>query len=166
MIISLIAAASENNVIGNKGKLPWNLPADLKYFRTVTQGHPVIMGRKTFQSIGRVLPKRRNIVVSRHEFPQTPLEFDVAHSVEEAIALCKDDPSGEVFIIGGGEIYEQAMPLANRIYLTRVHATVEGDAYFPKIDAKEWKEISREDHEADAENPAKYSFIVFSRTDS
>ncbi len=163
MIVSLIAAASENNVIGNKGALPWKLPADMRFFRKTTEGHPVLMGRKTYQSIGRPLPKRRNIVISRHEFPGKPMEFDVAHSVEEAIAMCKDDPSGEIFIIGGGEIYRQAMHLAHRIYLTRVHAIVEGDAFFPEVSSKEWQETSRVDHPADAENQHPFSFILFEK---
>ncbi len=163
MHISLIAAASENNVIGNHGAIPWKLPADLKYFRNMTEGHPVLMGRKTYQSIGRPLPKRRNIVISRHDFPGKPMEFDVAHSVEEAIEMCKDDPSGEIFIIGGGEIYKQAMDLADRIYLTRVHAEVEGDAEFPVVDSGQWTVISKEDHLADPENQYAFSFVVYER---
>ena len=121
MILSLIVAAANHRVIGNQGKIPWKLPADMKYFRQKTEGHPIIMGRKTFQSIGKVLPSRRNIVITRHEFPANPLEFDVAHSLEDAIAIAKKDAPEEIFVIGGGEIYAQAMPLADRIYFTHVH---------------------------------------------
>ena len=163
MILSLIAAASDNRVIGNKGEIPWKLPADLKYFRQKTEGHPIIMGRKTFQSIGKPLPKRRNIVISRHEFPGKPLEFDVAHSLEDAIAIAKKDNPEEIFVIGGGEIYKQALPLADRIYFTHIHGIFDGDAFFPQLDPKEWVETARDDHNADAENPHDYSFITYER---
>ena len=188
MRISIIAAASENNVIGNRGKLPWHLPADLKHFRKLTEGHPVIMGRKTYESIlrlrsghsvGRPLPKRRNIVISRKKGLKLP-GCEVASSLEEALRvvqthLPREAPGGakwgtptplEVFIIGGGEIYKEAMPLADRIYLTRVHAVFEGDTFFPKIEESEWTEVSREEHEADRENLQGYTFVTYERQKS
>lgn len=163
MILSLIVAAANHRIIGNRGRIPWKLPADLRYFRRKTEGHPVIMGRKTFQSIGRVLPNRRNIVITRQDFPQKPLEFDVAHSLQEALDIAKKDSPEEIFVIGGGEIYAQAMPLADRIYFTHVHAEFEGDTVFPPIDPREWVEAARDDHPANADNTHDYSFIVYER---
>lgn len=159
--ISIIAAASENNVIGNNGKLPWNLPADFQHMKQLTMGHPLIMGRKTHESIGRVLPGRRNIVITRQAVTYPSCE--IVTSLEEALAAVKNDPSGEAFIFGGGEIYAQAMDKAQRIYLTRVHAMVEGDAFFPEIDVKKWKESGREDHPKDARNQYGYSFIAYEK---
>lgn len=161
MIVSIIAAVSENNVIGSKGRLPWSLPADMKRMKTLTMGHPLIMGRKTHESVGRALPGRRNIVVTRMHTAYPGCE--IAVSMEEALAAVKNDPSGEAFVFGGGEIYRQATEVADRIYLTRVRATVDGDAFFPEIDMKKWKEISREDHPADAENEHPFSFITYER---
>lgn len=159
MKISLIAAASENNVIGKNGKLAWCLPADLKHFRELTKGHPVIMGRKTYESIGRPLPGRMNIVVTRRD--NVKIEgCTVVRSLNEALQASE---TSEAFVIGGGEIYKQSLPLASRIYLTRVHAMVEGDVIFPEIDSREWSEISHERHEADAENPHPYTFLVYER---
>ncbi len=159
--ISIIAAASDNNVIGNKGKLPWNLPADFKRMKELTMGHSLIMGRKTHESIGRALPGRRNIVITRQAVTYPGCE--VVASLGDAFEAVKDDPSGEAFIFGGGEIYAQAMDRAQKIYLTRVHATVEGDALFPEIDLKKWKQIEREDHPKDAKNQYGYSFVAYER---
>ncbi|MBI2635711.1 dihydrofolate reductase [Candidatus Peregrinibacteria bacterium] len=161
MIVSIIAAVSENNVIGRKGRLPWSLPADMKRMKNLTMGHPLIMGRKTHESIGRALPGRRNIVVTRRKTAYPGCE--VAASITEALAAAENDPSGEAFVFGGEEIYRQAIGVADRIHLTRVRAAVEGDAYFPVIDANQWKEISREDHPADAENEYPFSFITYER---
>ncbi len=159
MRTALIVAASENNVIGNKGKIPWNLPADLKYFRKLTEGHLVIMGRKTYESIGHPLPRRRNIVISRQEgFKAEGCE--VVKSLEEALKIAEGE--GEVFVIGGGEIYKQALPLADRVYLTRVHAQIEGEAFFPEV-SKGWVEMSREPHEADAEHAHSFTFFTYER---
>lgn len=157
MILSLIVAADLNNVIGAGNKLLWNLPDDMKHFRELTSGHPVIMGRKTYESIGRPLPKRRNIVISR----QKDLAIDgcdVVDSLERAIELVKDDPTSEAFIIGGGEIYRQAMDRADRIYLTRVHGEFTGDTFFPEIDPKEWKEVEREEHTKDDSHEYAFEF--------
>ncbi len=160
MTLSLIVAASENHVIGKGGKIPWHLPADLKHFRDLTQGHPVIMGRKTYESIGHPLPNRTNIVITRGK--EVKIEgCTIVHSLEDALRIVSDSP--EVFVIGGGEIYKEALPLADRIYLTRVHAIVEGDAFFPEIDPKQWREVSRERHAADAEHLYPYTFLVYER---
>lgn len=160
MILSLIAAASENDVIGAHGALPWKMPSDLKRFRALTSGHTVIMGRKTYESIGRALPKRRNIVITRQpDF--APEGCEIVHSLDEALALVADEE--EVFIIGGGEIYRQALPAARRIHLTRVHASVEGDTTFPALPPSEWRETGREEHAPDAENPFAFTFLTYER---
>lgn len=157
--ISLIAAASENNVIGDHGKIPWDIPADMKHFRAITIGKPVIMGRKTYESIGHPLPKRPNIVITRQK-GFTAEGCEVVGSLEEAIE--KVERTEEVFVIGGGEIYKDALPRADRVYLTRVHATIEGDAYFPEFHSEHWVERSRERHEAEGGQPA-YTFLVYER---
>lgn len=135
MNISIIAAADEKGAIGFKGNIPWHLPADFKRFKGLTMGHPVIVGQKTFESIGKPLPRRTNIVVSN--IPDYRAEGClVAHSFEDAVRLAGD--ADEVFAIGGGQIYKLAMPVAQTIYLTRVHGTFEGDVFFPDISEKEW----------------------------
>jgi dihydrofolate reductase len=159
MILSLIVAADKNNVIGGGNTLLWNLPADMKHFRTLTEGHPIIMGRKTYESIGRPLPKRQNIVITR----QSDLQIegcDVVSSLNDALALVQE--TDEAFIIGGGQIYAQALDHVNRIYLTRVDSEFEGDVTFPEL-SDEWKETSREEHQADAENECGYAFLVYER---
>lgn len=159
-MVSLIAAASENNVIGKGNALPWSLPADLDHFRQTTAGHAVIMGRKTFESIGRPLPKRRNIVISRQADYQ-PGGVEVVTSITDAISLVPQ--SEEAFVIGGGEIYRQALPLADRVYLTRVHTDIEGDAFFPELDPAEWQEVSSRKGIVDEKNALEHSFLVFER---
>ena len=164
MTVSLIVAADERNVIGGQNKLLWKLPADMKHFRTLTTNHTIIMGRKTAESIGRALPNRRSIVVTRD--PHWKMEgCEVVSSLDAAIALAAGDPD-EVIVIGGGEIYAQAMTHAERIYCTRVHASFDGDVFFPVIDPAQWKEVSREEHEADSENPYAYTFITYERARS
>jgi len=160
MIISLIAAMDKNRVIGNKGKLPWTLPADLKYFKDNTKRKPIIMGRKTFESIGRPLPDRVNIIVTRDEDYKKE-GCTVVHSAEEAIKAAGD--VAEVMVIGGSQIYKEFLPLANRIHLTKVDAEVDGDTYFPEFKIEEWKEVSYEEHERDAENPYDYAFVVLEK---
>lgn len=141
--ISLIAALSENRVIGIKNHLPWNLPEDLKRFRTLTSGHPIIMGRKTFESIGKPLPKRENIVITRD--PAYAREgIRVASSLESAIEIARAGSPQEIFVIGGAEIYRLALPLADRLYLTLVSGQFEGDAFFPDWSVHAWTETSRE----------------------
>lgn len=163
MILSLIAAVSENNVIGKGGTLPWHLPADLAHFRAITVGKPVIMGRKTFASIGRPLPKRQNIILTR-DSDFHPEGCDVAHSLEDAIALAEENATDEAMIIGGEQIYKAALSLADRMYLTLVHTYVEdGDAFFPEFDRREWQETERVEHPADEENSVSFSMVTYER---
>lgn len=162
MIISLIVAITQNDVIGNKGQIPWRLPAEQAIFKQTTMGHPIIMGRRTHESIGRPLPGRTNIVITRQKNYQVA-GCIVAGSVEQAIREAERAEGGEkVFIIGGEEIYKQAMPMVDRIYLTRVHADLKGDTFF-KFDESEWQEIAREAHNADDNNQYNYEFIVLKR---
>jgi len=160
MIISIIAAMADNRVIGINNQLPWNLPADMKWFRQQTMGKPVLMGRKTFDSIGRPLPKRRNIVISRDESLKID-GCDVVSSADAAFQLCSNE--AEVMIIGGASFYEQTLPQADRLYLTLVHSKIDGDAWFPEIDFNQWKEIERIDHCADEANAFNYSFLILER---
>lgn len=157
MTLSIIVAASRNGVIGAGGKLPWHLPADLKRFKQLTLGHPVIMGRKTFESLGKPLPGRTNIVVTRQEGFQA-CGAGVAHSLEQALRLCKNEE--EVFVIGGAQIYRQALPLADRIYLTRIDRDFEGDTHLFEIDPTIWKEVSREEFPA---GPLPHTFVTYSQ---
>lgn len=159
MTINIIAAMAENNAIGKDNKLLWHLPADLKYFKEKTTGHTIIMGRKTYDSVGKPLPNRRNIVITRKNIQIEGCE--VVNSLADALDLCNDEK--DVFIVGGAEIYNQSMVITDQIYLTIVHQTFEGDAFFPEISKTEWKEISREDHEADEKNTIPYSFITLKR---
>ena len=153
-MISIIVAASENNVIGRAGELPWRLSDDLRHFKAITMGKPIVMGRKTWESIGRPLPGRQNIVITRQ--PDFAADgCDVVTSVEEAIAVAGDAP--EIMIIGGSEIYALFMPHAGRLYLTRVHTNVDGDAFFPGLDDS-WRLVSEEAHGADGKNEFDYSF--------
>jgi len=161
--VSLIAAMAENRVIGVGNTLPWHLPADLKHFRQITTGHHVIMGRRNYESIGKPLPNRINIVVTRNRHFRAP-GCVVAHSFEEALERARADP--EIFIIGGAEIYRQAFNRADRLYLTLVHANIVGDTYFPPFDPDQWDEIKREQHEADDKNPYAYSFLMYDRCSS
>ena len=162
MKLSIIAAAAENNVIGKGNDLPWDLPDDLQHFKEITEGSPVIMGLKTFESLGRPLPNRQNIVLSFE--PDVPIEgCDVVGSLEDAIKLAEGGGAKESFIIGGGSVYAQAMPKADRIYLTRVHADVDGDIFFPEVDEEKWEEVSRERHEKDDQHQYAFSFLRFER---
>ncbi len=167
MKISVIAAAGENGAIGAGGKIPWDLPADLKHFREITAGHPVVMGRKTFESIGRPLPKRTNIVVTT-DADYRAEGCAVAHSLEEAFRLAEGAPGAdECFVIGGAQIYTLALPAAQKIYLTKVHGTFDGDAFFPKLDEKEWQLVDTKPHKKDEKNPFDYDYLTFSaRTSS
>lgn len=162
MRVSLIAAVSENDVIGCKGKIPWDLPADLQYFRHMTGDYPVIMGRRTYESIRRPLPGRQNIVIT-HRLDFHPLGCDVVHSLEEALECARKRCPEEVFVIGGEEIYRAALPLADRIYLTRVHAEVEGDAMFPSLSDAEWHVVSSDRHGADEKHAYPFTFFIYER---
>jgi dihydrofolate reductase len=159
--ISLIAAMSENRVIGINNKLPWHLPADLRHFRRLTTGHPVIMGRRNYESIGKPLPDRTNIVVTRNP-DYRAAGCLVTHSLDDAMNSAGND--SEIFIIGGAEIYRQAFDRANRIFITLIHARIEGDTYFPEFEGPPWREISRERHERDENNPYSFSFLIYERS--
>ncbi|MET3876766.1 dihydrofolate reductase [Chitinophaga sp. OAE865] len=162
MRISIIVAASENNVIGINNMLPWRLPTDLKYFKSTTLGKPIVMGRKTFESLGKPLPGRPNIVITRQQNFQ-PEGAYVVSSVEEGIEKAKSFGGDELFITGGSQIFEQAWPLVERIYLTRVYAVVHGDAFFPQLDGAEFELVSDERHEADEKNQYSFAFQVWER---
>lgn len=159
MTTSIVVAISENHVIGKDNKLLWYLPNDLKHFKNITTGHTVIMGRKTYDSVGKPLPKRRNIIITRQNI--TIEGCEVVSSIEAALALCANEE--EVFIVGGAEIYKQSLHLTDRIYLTIVHKEFEGDSFFPEIAKNEWKEIYREDYQPDEKNSLSYSFITYER---
>lgn len=158
--ITLIVAASENNAIGINNQMPWHLPNDFKYFKRSTIEHSVLMGRKTFEAIGKALPDRRNIVITRNANFQGE-DIDVANSIQEALLYCRDER--EVFIIGGANIYLQALPLANKVLLTRVHTTIQADAFFPELSSEEWELISAEPHQADDMHAFDYTFEVYTR---
>jgi len=162
MFISFVVAAAKNNVIGKDNQLVWNLPNDMKFFKNVTWGMPVVMGRKSFESLGKALPGRKNIVLTRQE-GWNAKDVIVVKSMEEAKAVVKEMDVKEMMVIGGGEIFKMVMPEAKRIYLTRVDAEPEGDAFFPKVDPAEWELVSKKDHEADAKHAYNYSFQIWER---
>lgn len=159
MIISIIVAIGENNAIGKNNQLLWHMPNDLKHFKEITLDRTIVMGRKTFDSVGKPLPRRRNIVVTRQDIEIPGCE--VVKSIDAGLALCAHDD--EVFIGGGAEIYRQAMDKTDRIYLTIIHKTFDADTFFPEIDYQEWDEVSREYFEPDEKNPLPYSFIQLNR---
>ncbi len=164
MLVSSIVATAKNNVIGKNNQIPWYLPADLAYFKRTTLDHHVLMGRNCFQSIGRPLPKRTNIVITRDPF-FTAEGVLVAHSIEEALGLAFDNGEQEAFIIGGGAIYRESMDLWDRVYLTEVDLTVEGDVFFPELAPGDWRETWREHHEPDAKNEWAYTFRILERVE-
>lgn len=159
--VALVVAMDEQGVIGVDNRLPWRLPADLKHFKAITLGKAVVMGRKTHESIGRPLPGRTNIVVTRSEDYQAE-GCRIAHDVAEALALAHE--SDQIMVIGGGVLYEACLPLAQRIYLTRVHHSFNGDTRFPALDPQAWRQTERSDFPADGDNPYPYSFIVLQRS--
>ncbi|RDI46503.1 dihydrofolate reductase [Aquicella lusitana] len=162
MILSAIAALSENRVIGKNNQLPWHLPADLKHFKALTTGHPIVMGRKTYDSIGKPLPQRTNIIMTRDSSFQAP-GCRIVNSIEEAKAVAEKEQAEELFIIGGAQIYSQLLPITQRLYLTIVHQMFEGDAFFPDLNMSEWSETERETHRSDEKNPYDYSFVRLER---
>ena len=159
-MLAIIVAASENNAIGKDNQLLWHLPDDLKHFKRTTRGHHVIAGRRTFESQGKPLPERTNIIITRNSNYRAEGCF-VVNSLEKALDLAKDDD--EPFIIGGEQIYRMALPKVHRIYLTRVHAEFEGDTFFPDLDWDEWKEVSRKYHEKDEKHAYPFSILVLER---
>lgn len=162
MLRSLIVAMSENHTIGRDGDLPWRLSSDLKRFKRLTMGHSIVMGRKTWESIGRPLPGRTMIVVTRR-VDYTADDVVVVPNLETAFEVAMDDE--EVFVIGGGDIYRQAIDLVDRLYLTMVHAKVEGDTSFPELDHNRWRLIESSRHPADAKNDYDHSFLIYQRVE-
>jgi dihydrofolate reductase len=161
MIVSQIVAVGRRNEIGKDGKMPWHLPSDLKHFKRNTLGKPVLMGRKTLEAIGRPLPERRNLVLTR-DAAFKAAGCETVTSLDAAMQTVADAP--ELMVIGGGEVYRLAWARTDRIYLTRIQADVEGaDTFFPDVDDGRWREVSREDHQADEKNPFGYSFMVLER---
>ena len=161
-MISLIVAAAENNAIGKNNQLLWHLPNDLKFFKNTTWGMPVIMGRKTFESVNKPLPGRFNIVITR----QAGWKADrviVATGLQDALKKAAETNCKEFFIIGGGEIYKQAYEIADKIYLTRVHTTIDGDTFFPAVDESKWQLISNQDFEVDEKHAFPYSFQTWTK---
>jgi len=160
MTLSIIVALSENNVVGINNQLPWHLSADLKRVKALTMGHHLIMGRKTYESIGKPLPGRTNVIITRNKNYKAE-GCVVVSSLSEALEKSKDD--SEAFIFGGGEIFREAISKVNKIYMTRIHTSINGDTHFPELVSSEWKEISRQDFKADEKNDYDYSFINLER---
>ncbi|MBS3992955.1 MAG: dihydrofolate reductase [Bacteroidetes bacterium] len=158
-MITIIAAIDQQNGIGKNNQLLCHLPADLKHFKQLTTGHCIIMGRKTFESIGKPLPNRTNIIISRNKNLHLPEGCVLTHSLSEALKQVPTAP--KVFIIGGAEIYRQAIPKANQLEITHIHHTFKADAFFPEIDTTVWKETAREDFKADEKNKYDYSFVSY-----
>ncbi len=162
MIVSMIVAAAQNDVIGKENQLPWHMPADMKYFKQTTSGHCIIMGRKTFDALGKPLPNRTNIIITRQE------DFSaegcmVVNQLQQAIDYAKDHGETECFIIGGGDIFIQALVWTDKVYLTRIHHDFEGDTFFPALSKTDWKEVLNDKHLPDEKNKFPYSFEVFER---
>ncbi|MBW7838339.1 MAG: dihydrofolate reductase [Chitinophagaceae bacterium] len=160
--LSHIVAASENNIIGTGGGMAWNLPDDFRYFKNITWGFPIIMGRKTFESMASDLKGRINIVVTGSSSWSAP-GTTVVHSIEEGIKKAEEADTKEIFIIGGGKIFAETMPIVNRIYLTRVHAQIDGDTHYPTISTDEWKRVSSREHPADEKHKYAFTFEVWER---
>ena len=160
-MINIVVSKASNNVIGAKNDLIWHLPNDLKHFKNITSGHPIIMGRKTFESLGRPLPNRTNIVVTRDQnwsAENIEIETSLSKAIEAAQKIDQD-----IYIIGGGNIYKQAMEFADVLYITEVHHEFDGDTYYPEIDSDEWEEVEREDFKKDEKHPYAYSFVTYKR---
>ena len=159
-MISLLVAMAKNRVIGADNRIPWHLPDELKIFKRLSMGHHIVMGRKTWDSINRLLPGRTTVIVTRQKNFEVPGAI-VVHSIKEAIDACKGDD--EIFVIGGAHIFRETLPIADRIYLTIVDAEPEGDTFMPELDMSEWRETSSEDHAADAKHAYAFRFTVFDR---
>ena len=166
MIVSLIVAVSENNAIGRKNTLPWSLPEDLKFFKRTTLGKPVIMGRKTFESLGQPLPGRLNIVLSGNHNMILPQGVLLYNDINTALERLQNENTDECFIIGGGKVFENTMPLTDQMYITRVHTRIEdADTFFPNIDHTHWKMVWEEKHKADAKHQYDYTFEKYERVE-
>ena len=161
---SIIVAMASNKVIGSHNKLPWHMPADMRYFKEKTKGHPVIMGRKTFESMGsKPLVDRTNIILTRKKVGDSPDGCHLACELKEAFQKAAETGAKEVFVIGGSQIYAKAFPMVDTLYITEIHAEIKGDIYFPDFDMSAWEEVSRDEHKADAKNPYAYAFVKYTR---
>lgn len=159
----MIAAMDKNGLIGNGPDIPWQLPSDRRHFRNMTLGKPIVMGRKTFETLKRPLGKRHNIILTRNTAYNTPKGCTVVHSVADVLKSCAG--AREIMICGGAPVYEAFLPYAHRLYLTQIHATFEGDVYFPTFDKSTWEEVKRIDSEPDEKNPYPYSFLFLEKSD-
>jgi dihydrofolate reductase len=162
MIISLIAAVSENNVIGNNGKIPWHLPADFAYFKKTTWGHHVVMGQTTFESIGKPLPGRTNIILSFDKDYKAP-GCKVVDSLDKSFQIAASSGEEELFVIGGASVYAQTIEMADKLYITKVHHKFSGDTHFPTIDPKKWKKVSETKNKKDDKNKYDFSFLIYEK---
>ena len=163
MLISMIAAMDKNRLIGNGPDIPWQMPADQRHFRDITLGKPVVMGRKTFETLKNPLPKRLNIILTRNTDYKVPEGCIVTHTVDDIIKHCEALETAELMICGGAPIYQAFLPHADKLYITQIHATFEGDVYFPSFDREAWHEVNRIDREPDEKNPHPYSFLFLER---
>lgn len=163
MKISLIAAVAKNGVIGRQNDLPWHLPDDFAFFKRKTSHHPIIMGRKSLEALGKPLPNRTNIIITRNQDFKAQ-GVTVVHTLNDALTQARTVNQNEIFVIGGAEIYAMALPVATTLYLTEIHKAYEGDAYFPAFDKSEWQEISRRPHPADERHEAAFDFVEYERT--
>lgn len=162
--LSILAAMARNRVIGQENRLPWHLPADLKHFKSLTMGHPIVMGRKTYESIGRPLPGRTNIILTHQETFEVPGAI-VVHSIESALQKCRENNAvqHESFIIGGENLYRQTLPYCQRLYITEIQKDFDGDAFFPEFDSNEWQETQRDQHFSEGNDIFEYHFVIFDR---
>ncbi|UCS95791.1 dihydrofolate reductase [Echinicola marina] len=163
MTVSIIVAKAKNNVIGKDNQLIWKLSADLKHFKKHTTGHFIIMGRKTYESMGKPLPNRTSIVITRNSEYSIPEGHYIVHDLQDALELTKKNHQEKVFIIGGGEIYKQALAFTDELLITEVDCHPEGDTYFPSIDPEDWKIVQKETHQKDEKNEYDFSFITYKR---
>ncbi|HLS23961.1 MAG TPA: dihydrofolate reductase [Pseudogracilibacillus sp.] len=161
-MLAFIVAMDKNRVIGYKNDMPWHLPKDLQYFKERTTGHTIVMGRKTFESLGRVLPNRKHVVLTRTE-ANFPEEVTVLHSITSLLDYIEERKDEKIFIIGGGNLFSQMLPYVDRMYITEIDEVFEGDVYFPEFDKDEWKIISKEKGPKDQKNPYDYYYIVYER---
>jgi len=163
-MISIIVAIADNRAIGYKNTLPWHLPADFEYFKKNTLGKTLVMGLKTFESVGsKSLPGRKTIILNKDPDYKAPENCVVAHSIDEVVKMAEEDKEKELMICGGASVYAQFLPLADRLYLTFIHHDFEADTFFPEFDTSTWKEVKREDYKADSKNDYDYSFVVLEK---
>jgi len=162
-MISLLVAMGRNHVIGLNNDMPWHLPKDLKFFKEKTVNHTIVMGRKTYNSIGRILPQRKHVILTKSKHISFPKEVEVMHDISQIQELAKNNPNDELFVIGGGNIFEQILPIADRMYITLIDEKFEGDVFFPEFSNNEWTLTSKKQGVKDQENPYDYYFLQYDR---